>query len=322
LNDPIHEAPPEVQIDNLNLGVTTRTLRANLRDRKDAGRYKKAPVPPLSEQNRNRRIQYGRDHQEKTITNWWQYVYFTDEVHFNSVDLAYQTQWETRQRGAARSRRLQPTPKVPFNVTLHVAAGVTYNHKGAFIFYNDEHEPDIKVYKPTRPRKSSVETKEQHLEAIAAWLEGGEHPIKIKAKGNSMTQRYYAEQILPHHLQHIKCLQQRHKHPFILQEDGDPSHGHRSPNSLPTRMKRDAQIKCLLHPAQSPDLNPIEAIWMIIRKRLRGGRWQTVEEFKEAIERQWKRVSRAEIRRRIREMPDRCKQLVTTGGERHRGYRW
>jgi hypothetical protein len=88
------------------------------------------------------------------------------------------------------------------------------------------------------------------------------------------------------------------------------------------RLKKDAQIECLPHPAQSPDLNPIEAIWMIIKKRLRGGRWQTVAEFKAAIEREWQRVSRAEIRRRISEMPERCKALYLSKGQRHRGYRW
>ncbi len=322
LNDPIHTAPPEAQIEQLGLNCTTRTLRSNLRNRKDAGRFKKAPVPPLSEKNRNLRIQYGQEHRTKTIRDWWQYVYFTDEAHFNSVDLAYQTQYETRQRGSTGCKRLQPTPKVPFNVTLHVAAGVSYNHKGAFIFYHDPKEPTEKVYKPRRPRKSSVETQHEHLEAIQAWLDGSEHPLKVEAKGNAMTQKFYAEAILPHHLDHIKWLEEQHKHPFIFQEDGDPSHGHRSPNCAPTRLKRDAQVKCLQHPAQSPDLNPIEAVWMIIRKRLRGGKWQNVAEFKAAIEREWRRVSRAEIRRRISEMPKRCKALYSSQGRRYRGYRW
>jgi hypothetical protein len=204
LNDPIHEAPPEAQIEQLDLNCTTRTLRSNLRDRKNAGRYQTTPVPPLSEKNRDLREKYGCTYQKKTIRDWWQYVYFTDEAHFNSVDLAYKTQYETRQRGATRSKRLQPTPKIPFNVTLHMAAGVSYNHKGVFIFYHNPSEPDQKVYKPARPRKSSVKTKQQHLEAIQAWLNSGKHPLKVQAKGNSMTQKFYAEAILPYHLDHIK----------------------------------------------------------------------------------------------------------------------
>ena len=68
-------------------------------------------------------------------------------------------------------------------------------------------------------------------------------------------------------------------------------------------MKRAADLWILLHPAQSPDLNPIEAIWQIIKQRLRGGTWKTVEEFKAAIQREWDRITIAQIRRRIREMP-------------------
>ncbi|KAF1807995.1 hypothetical protein P152DRAFT_406338, partial [Eremomyces bilateralis CBS 781.70] len=72
----------------------------------------------------------------------------------------------------------------------------------------------------------------------------------------------------------------------------------------------------------SPDLNPIEAIWLIMKQRLRGGRWQTVAEFKEAIEREWKRITQQEIRQRIAEMPWRCKKVVELKGGRVRSDLW
>ncbi|KAF2471735.1 uncharacterized protein BDR25DRAFT_222568 [Lindgomyces ingoldianus] len=120
----------------------------------------------------------------------------------------------------------------------------------------------------------------------------------------------------------MKWLEQKYKHKFILQEDNDPSHGSRSLNNAPVRLKNDSHIETLFHPAQSTDLNPIEALWMIIRKRLRGGRWQNVAEFKAAIEREWRRITQAQIRRRISEMPACCERLITSNGQRHRGYRW
>jgi hypothetical protein len=167
-NDPIHSAPPETQIKELGLNCTTRTLRANLRDRRNASRFKQKSIAPISDKNRDLRIQYGQDHQNKTVRDWWQYVYFTDEAHFNSVDLSYKSQYETRQQGSQPLRRIQPNQKAPLNLTLHVAAGISYNHKGVFTFYKDPYEPSEKLYKPRRPRKSSVETKQQHLEAISA----------------------------------------------------------------------------------------------------------------------------------------------------------
>lgn len=321
-NDPIHQAPPSTQIEELNLHCTTRTLRSNLRNRRNAGRYKQSPVAPLSDKNQQLRTQYGVDHCGKTITGWWQYLYFTDEAHFNSVDLAYRTQYETRQSGGASIKHLQPTPKAPINVTLHVAAGVSYNHKGAFTFYHDPQEPSIKLYKPRRPRKSSVETEDEHLKAISNWLDGGEHPLKVQAQGNSMTQEFYAEHILPLHIKHIKWLEQKYKRQVVFMEDNDPSHGHRNTRSRPMQLKLNAGITTLQHPAQSPDLNPIEPIWMIIKERLRGGTWPTVTAFKIAIEREWRRVSQGSIRRRIREMPARCQRLIDTKGARIRSNLW
>jgi hypothetical protein len=203
-----------------------------------------------------------------------------------------------------------------------VAAGISYNHKGVFTFYKDPQEPSEKLYKPRRPRKSSVETKEQHLEAISAWLEGGEHPLKVQASGNSMTQKFYTENILPQHLAHIEYLQQKYKHKILFQEDGDPSHGNRNPTSAPAQLKRASHTINLKHPAQSPDLNPIEAIWMIIKKRLRGGRWHTVAEFKAAIKREWHRITLTQIRRRISEMQARCKHMYNSNGDRYRSKLW
>ena len=137
-----------------------------------------------------------------------------------------------------------------------------------------------------------------------------------------MTQKFYAEHILPQHIQQIQELEARYKRKIWLQEDGDPSHGNRSMNNAPARLKREADVQILTHPPQSPDLNPIESIWQIIKQRLRGGKWSRVAEFKAAIQMEWDRITLAQIRRRIREMPNRCKQLVELNGDRIRSDLW
>ena len=98
-----------------------------------------------------------------------------------------------------------------------------------------------------------------------------------------MTQKYYAEHILPKHIEAIKRLEERHKYRYVLQEDNDGSHRTRLLRNPCRRLKINANLELLLHPVQSPDLNLIEGIWQIIKQRLRGGRWATVQEFKEAI---------------------------------------
>ncbi|KAF1809204.1 hypothetical protein P152DRAFT_495158, partial [Eremomyces bilateralis CBS 781.70] len=204
---------------------------------------------------------------------------------------------------------------------VHVAAGISYDRKGPFHFYSDPVKPAAKrAYKPRRPRKSSVETPEQFAAVQDAWeaAEKGSLEADIKIKGNSMTLKYYTQNFLPKHIDHIKALEAQYKHVFYLQEDGDPSHGTRSWNNLAAHAKRAVGISIPPHPAQSPDLNPIEAIWQIIKERLRGGNWQTVEEFKEAIRREWRRITQQQIRSRISEMRWRCEEVVRLEGNRIR----
>ena len=53
-----------------------------------------------------------------------------------------------------------------------------------------------------------------------------------------------------------------------------------------------------------------------MKQRLRGGTWKTVEEFKAAIQAAWDSINIAQIRRRIREMPWRCKRIQELEGAR------
>ena len=122
-----------------------------------------------------------------------------------------------------------------------------------------------------------------------------------------MTQVFYAQKILPQHIKAIQALEARHKRKYWLQEDGDPSHGIKSQNSPPAHLKRDADLLLLVHPPQSPDLNPIEACWNIIKARLAGRKWLTVAQFKSDIQAEWDRITLKQIRDRIREIPKRCK---------------
>jgi hypothetical protein len=117
-------------------------------------------------------------------------------------------------------------------------------------------------------------------------------------------------------------LEEHFHHCFWLQEDGDSSHENKSTNNLYYRIKRAADLRIFLHPTQSPDLNPIEACWQIMKQRLRGRTWKTVAEFKAAIQAAWDLITIEEIRKRISEMPKRCKNVQRLGGRRIRSDLW
>ncbi|KUJ16107.1 uncharacterized protein LY89DRAFT_587503, partial [Mollisia scopiformis] len=68
----------------------------------------------------------------------------------------------------------------------------------------------------------------------------------------------------------------------LLQEDSDPSHSMRK-KELAQEYKSAHNIQNLVHPAQSPNLNPIEAIWSIIKQRLRRRLFDSKEDMKIGI---------------------------------------
>ena len=327
--NPLHTCSYEEQADQLPIkqSIRPKTIQQNLSKRLGAKRFKKPRTPGIRAANKPIRVQFGDTHKNKSIRSYWRWIYFTDEVHMNSKELRDKPVYELRIPGSQnRFENMQETEMSDLNVTVHISAGISYFGKGHFSFYSDPAEPALKrAYKPSKPRPSSVETAEQHQEAVRAF-EAAKQEAKIdtsvRIKGNSMTQVFYTKNILPLAIDEIERLQTKYRHAFQLQEDNDGSHGTRSINNPAARLKRQRIVQTHTHPAQSPDLNPIESIWQIIKQRLRGGHWETVEEFKQAIMAEWRRITLAQIQRRIAEMPMRCKKLTQNGGNRIRTRLW
>lgn len=278
--DPIHEEPYERQAQTLKNKPSAYTLQRHA-NQDGARRFKKRYTSEISKTNKPIRVQYGQKHEKKTLTGFWQYVWFTDEVHFKSAKLQNKAEYELRYPG--QKGTLKETKSSGLDVTIHCAAGVSYNHKGRLIFYKDPKEPSEKAYKPRKPRKTMYQSDEQYRQTVEAW-EAVQPEAEVTPEGNAMSQEFYTKEILPKHIEEIRGLEKRFQCRIHFQEDGDPSHGNKSKNNPCARLKRDADLLILVHPAQSPDLNPIEACWQIVKQRLRGNTWHTVAEFKAAIQ--------------------------------------
>jgi hypothetical protein len=136
-----------------------------------------------------------------------------------------------------------------------------------------------------------------------------------------MTEKYYCDNVLPIYIAAIHEGRLKRPGNWLLQEDNDSSHGTRS-NNLAAELRAQNWINTLVHPAQSPDLNPIEAIWNIIKQRLRKMEWRTVDECKKVLEQLWAEIDQMEIQKRISEMPWRCTQLVEHDGGPIRSNLW
>ncbi len=93
---------------------------------------------------------------------------------------------------------------------------------------------------------------------------------------------------------------------FIFQQDLAPAH---SANATSTWFK-DHGIPVLNWPANSPDLNPIENLWGIVKKKMRYARPNNAEELKAPIRATWALISPEQCHRLIDSMPRRIAAVI------------
>ncbi|KAF1809205.1 hypothetical protein P152DRAFT_172580 [Eremomyces bilateralis CBS 781.70] len=94
--EPLYDKDIDYQAKELGVGVST--LHQNLSKRLNARHYKNPSTTAIRDINKGIRKGYGEEHRGKTLTQWWKRVYFTDEVHFNSRELADKQEYELRSR--------------------------------------------------------------------------------------------------------------------------------------------------------------------------------------------------------------------------------
>ena len=210
-------------------------------------------------------------------------------------------------------------------VRLHMAAYINWDEKSPKLeFYHDEFDAVFISQYPRKPVKRMHEIKEEFHQRVLEWEANKPHEIHAKPQGNAMTQQYYSKRLLPIY---VNAIQQRRlrestaPEEILLMEDGDSSHGLRR-SGVAQRFKDENWILNLPHPPQSPDLNPSEAGWNIIKQRALKRVFRTLDELKEILQEEWANVSIEDCRKRISEMPERCKTLVRTGGARIKSNVW
>jgi transposase len=95
-------------------------------------------------------------------------------------------------------------------------------------------------------------------------------------------------------------------------EDGAPVHT----AMISRKFRTDHHIDTLEHPAQSPDVNPIEHVWkhlkVMVNKRL--VRPRNLEELWEALSEEWAKIDIEFINRLVESMPNRVQAVYSTQG--------
>ena len=98
---------------------------------------------------------------------------------------------------------------------------------------------------------------------------------------------------------------------WILQEDNDPKQRSR----LCTAWKTENGITTLDWPSQSPDANPIENVWSVLKRKLAGKRVFTLKQLSQKIRKIWQELPKDYAEKLVESMPKSCQAILDNDGD-------
>jgi hypothetical protein len=124
-----------------------------------------------------------------------------------------------------------------------------------------------------------------------------------------MNSDYYIE-ILKNNL--ISNAKQQFNDKWRLQQDNDPKH-----RSSKTERWLAVNVPLIMDwPSNTPDLNPIENMWNIMKHRIEKRKPTNINELKIFIDEEWKNIEKDVIINLINSMKNRCLLVIESKGER------
>ena len=164
-----------------------------------------------------------------------------------------------------------------------------------------------------------VPTFKQSSVRVMVWgciIEGYKGPLVVLeypgGKGGGMDSKRYQNQVLEPVLKAF-YTQMNHKRPTVyFQQDNAASH--RSKSTM--KWFSENAIPLFKHPASSPDLNPIEPVWLDLKNILRHlvHPPNTVKQLRAAILDAWEQLPMEQIDGHIRKMGDRVAAILKAKG--------
>ncbi len=97
---------------------------------------------------------------------------------------------------------------------------------------------------------------------------------------------------------------------FIFQQDLAPAHTAKGTKSL----FNDHGVTVLDWPANSPDLNPIENLWGIVKRKMRDTRPNNADDLKATVKETWASIPPQQCHKLITSMPRRIEAVIKTKG--------
>ena len=118
--------------------------------------------------------------------------------------------------------------------------------------------------------------------------------------------------ILQEHFLPLVVERRRRRKPTILQDDNAPVHRAK----ILSTWKESNKVKFLDSPAQSPDLNPIENLWMFLEKKVSNENPppRTLCDLKSVIQKTWQAILVKLVQNLIKSMPRRLAKVIKAQG--------
>jgi len=166
--NPVRDQLYDAQIEYHKLPIRPRQLQRRLKQDTNGGqRYKCAFVKKvLSKKNMEERANYGKEHEDKSIEDFWENIFFTDEAHIDPTSQAVGN--ILREKGKRyNSKNIQQRGEKK-GVKFHVAAWITWHAKAEKLeFYNDEEEYTQRPPRLPKPRRwPTTESEEEYQSRI------------------------------------------------------------------------------------------------------------------------------------------------------------
>ncbi len=98
----------------------------------------------------------------------------------------------------------------------------------------------------------------------------------------------------------------------LFQHDNDPKHTSKATVGF---LKKN-RVKVIQWPSMSPDLNPIEHLWGILKRQVEHHSPSSIQSLKEVILEEWKKIDLAKFRQLVHSMPRRLGAVI----KNHRGH--
>jgi len=97
-----------------------------------------------------------------------------------------------------------------------------------------------------------------------------------------------------------------------FQQDNDPKHTSR----LAKNFLRDNMPEIIDWPSNSPDLNPIENLWSIVKRNVERKMPKNVSDLRRFMVEEWDDIPRSTLIGLVRSMKRRCELVIECNGER------